>query len=528
MKKVLVTGATGFVGNKLIEQLLSKKVYIIATSSDKSKAQSFSWFNQVEYHELDFRNLDNTVNYYSFFNQPDSLLHLGWEGLPNYKLPFHVEDNLPRHIRFLTNMILNGLRDLTVTGTCLEYGMQEGCLSESMEAKPIVSYAIAKNKLRLMLVDLCSEYKVAFKWVRLFYMYGEGQGANSLYAQLHKAIELKSNFFNMSGGEQERDFLPVEQMVFFLSTVALQEKVTGVINCSSGQAIKVRQLVEELLKNKSAKLNLNLGYYPYTDYEPMRFWGKNLKLKKIINMSNPILDFIEEKKERIVKNGNDESLKSASKAFNNASNSAQYSYNFSWMGRPIIQYPQDMIAMQELIWELKPDLIIETGIAHGGSLIYYASILELIGGGEVLGIDIDIRDHNRKEIEAHPMFKRIHMIQGSSIDEAIVSRVVEIAKGKKRVLVCLDSNHTHEHVLSEMEFYAPFVTKNSYLVVFDTIVEDLPENYFKHKRPWGIGNNPKTAVKEFLEKNNDFSIDVDIDNKLLISVAPGGYLKRVK
>src|ERR1044072_2672867 len=195
------------------------------------------------------------------------------------------------------------------------------------------------------------------------------------------------------------------------------------------------------------------------------------------------------------------------------------------MGRPIIQYPQDMIAMQEIIWEVKPDLIIETGIAHGGSLIYYASILELIGKGNVLGIDIDIREHNKKEIEKHQMFKRIKMIEGSSIDENIAEEVKQIASDKEKIIVCLDSNHTHEHVLNELEIYAPLVSLNSYIVVFDTIVEDLPEGYFSQKRPWGIGNNPRTAVDEFLKKNDQFIIDETIDNKLLVSVTPQGYLK---
>jgi cephalosporin hydroxylase len=244
-------------------------------------------------------------------------------------------------------------------------------------------------------------------------------------------------------------------------------------------------------------------------------------------MSNPIQAFIAERKQRIEDNVENESLMSAAAAFNVASNKAQYSYNFSWMGRPIIQYPQDMIAMQEILWELKPDLIIETGIAHGGSLVYYASIMELIGKGEVLGIDIDIREHNRKEIEAHPMFKRIKMIQGSSVEKETVEKVRERARGKETILVCLDSNHTHDHVLKELEFYAPFVTKGSYLVVFDTIVEELPDNYLPG-RAWSVGDNPKTAVYEFLEKNDNFSIDRSIDNKLLISVAPEGYLKRIK
>jgi len=242
--------------------------------------------------------------------------------------------------------------------------------------------------------------------------------------------------------------------------------------------------------------------------------------------NNPIQEFIEERKARIASNGANKALKDAAAAFNLESNRAQYSYNFTWMGRPIIQYPQDMIAMQELIWEIKPDLIIETGIAHGGSLIFYASLLELIGEGEVLGVDIDIRPHNKKEIEAHPMFRRITMIQGSSVEEETVDQVRKYASGKQRILVCLDSNHTHEHVLQEMKLYAPFVTVNSYLVVFDTIVEHMPDDYLPG-RPWGAGNNPMTAVSEFLKDNPDFTTDGQIDNKLLISVAPGGYLKRI-
>ena len=245
-------------------------------------------------------------------------------------------------------------------------------------------------------------------------------------------------------------------------------------------------------------------------------------------MSDPIFDFIEERKQRIKKNGENSDLKKAASRFNIESNKAQYSYNFSWMGRPIIQYPQDMMAMQEIIWNIQPDLIIETGIAHGGSLIYYASLLELIGKGEVLGIDIDIRQHNRIEIEKHPMFKRIKMIEGSSIDDNIANHIKQIAKDKEKVIVCLDSNHTHDHVFKELELYAPLVSLNSYIVVFDTIVEDLPEGYFSQKRPWGIGNNPRTAVNKFLKTNKSFIADETIDNKLLISVTPRGYLKRIK
>ena len=243
--------------------------------------------------------------------------------------------------------------------------------------------------------------------------------------------------------------------------------------------------------------------------------------------NNPVQEFIDERHHRITSNNSNSRLRQAADAFNVESNKAQYSYNFSWMGRPIIQYPQDMIAMQEIIWNVQPDLIIETGIAHGGSLIYYASLLELIGKGEVLGIDIDIREHNRKEIESHPMIKRIKMLQGSSVDGALVREVEKYAVGKKSVMVCLDSNHTHRHVLDELKFYSSFVTTGSYLVVFDTIVEDLPENYLPG-RAWAKGDNPKTAVHEFLKTHPEFIIDTNIDNKLLVSVAPQGYLKRIK
>ena len=236
---------------------------------------------------------------------------------------------------------------------------------------------------------------------------------------------------------------------------------------------------------------------------------------------------------RIQANGSDELLRTGAWGFMLPSLRSQYSYNFRWMGRPIIQYPQDMIAMQEIIWSVQPDLIVETGIAHGGSLIFSAAMLELnaVCGGpadaEVLGIDIDIRAHNREAIEAHPMAKRISMVQGSSTAREIVEQVCARAAGKQCVLVCLDSNHTHDHVLAELKAYAPLVSVGSYCVVFDTIVEDMPGEMFPN-RPWGKGDNPKTAVWQFLESHPEFEIDKKIDYKLLISVAPDGYLKRVR
>lgn len=241
--------------------------------------------------------------------------------------------------------------------------------------------------------------------------------------------------------------------------------------------------------------------------------------------------------------GGDANLYTATQTWMNIANKLKYSYHFEFLGRPIIQYPQDMVAMQELIWQVKPDLIIETGIAHGGSLILNASMLALldlcdaiendvsidpkISKRKVLGIDIDIRPHNQELIESHPMSSRIQMIQGSSIAPEVIEQVKQVAKGYKSVLVSLDSNHTHDHVLAELDAYAPLTSLNSYCVVFDSIIEDMPAEMFPD-RPWGPGNNPKTALWEYLKTHPEFEIDTSIQNKLLITVAPDGYLKRVR
>ena len=224
---------------------------------------------------------------------------------------------------------------------------------------------------------------------------------------------------------------------------------------------------------------------------------------------------------------------SSSQTFLRDSINEKYSYNFTWMGRPIIQYPQDLVALQEIIWEVKPDLIIETGVAHGGSAVLFASLLELnahCGGpkdAEVWCVEIDLRAHNREALVAHPMYPRLKIFDGSSVDEKIASVIAEKAATCQRVMIVLDSNHTHEHVLGELNLYAPLVSVGSYCVVFDTVIEDLDGVEFVD-RPWGKGDNPKTAVAEFLRTNSDFIVDYAIDEKLLISAAPGGYLKRIK
>ena len=254
-----------------------------------------------------------------------------------------------------------------------------------------------------------------------------------------------------------------------------------------------------------------------------------------------VTQFSQERSERLVSNGTDAAFGALSRDWLQASMQRKYVYNFDWMGRPIIQYPQDMVAMQELVWQVRPDLIIETGIAHGGSLILSASLLAMLdmcdaieagitldprqSSRKVIGIDIDIRAHNRAAIEAHPMASRIQMVQGSSIAPETVAAVHAASAGYQRVLVLLDSMHTHDHVLAELDAYASLVTPGSYCVVFDTFVEDMPPGFFDD-RPWDVGNNPKTALRQWLQTHADFEVDASWPNKLMVTVAPEGFLRR--
>lgn len=254
-----------------------------------------------------------------------------------------------------------------------------------------------------------------------------------------------------------------------------------------------------------------------------------------------IQQFEQERRARMQAYPLDTDFAALSLAWLEASMRRKYVYNFDWMGRPIIQYPQDMVAVQALIWKVRPDLIIETGIAHGGSLVLSASMLAMLdmcdaieqgatidprhSRRKVIGVDIDIRPHNREAIEAHPMASRISMIQGTSIGAETVSRVRQAAQGHERVMVFLDSMHTHEHVLAELNAYASLVSVGSYCVVFDTFVEDMPADLFPD-RPWAPGNNPRTAVDAFLLSNAGFRLDSEWASKLQITVAPGGFLLR--
>jgi nucleoside-diphosphate-sugar epimerase len=279
--KILVTGATGFIGDHLIHELLKDKSNeVIATSRDINKAKRFDWFSEVKYIEYDFNN--NNKNLYSFFESPDQLIHLAWDHLSNYNSLMHRDVTYPAHCKFVENMIIGGLKELVITGTCFEYGMVSGCLSEDIDTNPTNSYALAKDLFREFIARLEVKYEFTYKWVRLFYMYGKGQSQKSLMYLLDKAIYDKDKEFNMSGGEQLRDFLHIDKVVRNISLIAGQNiYVNQPINCCSGEPVSVKNLVENYLEEKQSNIVLNLGFFPYLDYEPMEFWGDNSKLQKI-------------------------------------------------------------------------------------------------------------------------------------------------------------------------------------------------------------------------------------------------------
>ncbi len=278
--KILVTGATGFIGNYLITNLLNGDNEIIATAIEEKENINYKWIGRVTYIQHDLNKTRD--DYFQYFQKPDKLIHLSWEGLPNYKELFHLEKNLISSYYFIKNLVLNGCEDVTVLGTCLEYGMQNGKLSEYMPTNPSNPYSLAKDTLRKFLEELNKHYPYNLKWVRLFYLYGKGQNKNSILEQLKLALERNDKSFNMSGGDQLRDYLPVETAAEYITKIALRSDVNGIINCCSGNPISIRNLVDNYLKTQSKIIKLNLGYYPYTDYEPMAFWGDNRKLKGIL------------------------------------------------------------------------------------------------------------------------------------------------------------------------------------------------------------------------------------------------------
>jgi dTDP-6-deoxy-L-talose 4-dehydrogenase (NAD+) len=276
--KILVTGATGFIGRHVVEYLLSCG-YSLITTATKNKEEAeilYPFLRKTEYIQKNLN--DNEENYYAFFRKPDCVIHLSWEGLPNYNDLFHIERNLSANYYFIKNMVQNGLSDITIAGTCFEYGLQNGCLNEEMSTAPVTVYGLAKDTLRKFVEVLQIKYQFNMKWVRLFYPFGHGQGKKSLWTQLEEAIINKQEQFNMSLGEQLRDYLPVTCVAEYISKIALQNKQNGIINCCSGKPISVKAFVERFFEERKYSIKLNRGFYPYPEYEPFAFWGDTAKL----------------------------------------------------------------------------------------------------------------------------------------------------------------------------------------------------------------------------------------------------------
>jgi dTDP-6-deoxy-L-talose 4-dehydrogenase (NAD+) len=282
--KVIVTGAAGFIGRHVIPELLSRGHDVTAVDRDPGLKEKLVLNKNCRAIQWDTHNI--TGNIREVLGEADAVIHLAWPGLPNYRALFHFEVNLPADYLFLKSLAASGYRQLLVAGTCLEYGMQNGCLNESMPTKPVISYALAKDTLRRFLEMLQSEYPFSLQWARLFYMFGEGQNPNSILSLLDRAIERGDAAFDMSGGEQLRDYLPVGQVAHNLVLILENRTFNGIVNVCSGSPVSIRKLVEKHLSQKNKKIALNLGHYPYADYEPMAFWGDASKLRSITAADN--------------------------------------------------------------------------------------------------------------------------------------------------------------------------------------------------------------------------------------------------
>jgi nucleoside-diphosphate-sugar epimerase len=279
--RVLVTGATGFVGQHVIPILLERGHSVTTVARNEERARGFEWFSRVRFVHLDIhRQLDDPV---VLFGEQDVVMHLAWPALPNYKAPYHLENTLPSDYRFIKSLVLGGFPNILVAGTCLEYGIQNGCLSEDMPTLPTISYAKAKDTLRKYLEMLQKEKPFTLQWARLFYMHGRGQSRLSLLAQLDTAIDNGDSIFNMSAGEQLRDYLPVEEVARRLVMLIQNPQCNGVTNICSGKPISIRRLVEQRVAERAVEIKLNLGYYQYLDYEPMASWGSESKFKRMVS-----------------------------------------------------------------------------------------------------------------------------------------------------------------------------------------------------------------------------------------------------
>ena len=527
---ILIVGGSGFIGYYLHHELIKSDNNVISTySTNKIEEEKFIQLdvtNKNEIAKLIEKIKPNTIIYATGLTDVDTCEN-------NHKLAKSINYNGIKNIIASTKKFKS---KIIYISTSAVFDGTKKVFFETDKTNPISYYGKSKLEGEKIVQNSGLPHTI----IRTDQPYGWKKNwhhTNSVLRVLEN-LSKKEEYNEIVDWHNTATF--VDDIVIVIKKI-LNKNINGVLHVVGTDfksRVEFAQIVAEIfsldkekIKSiKSTKLNLP-AQRANVRLKSTKNGKINIKMSSLRKGLKKMKENEEEefrfKNEQIIKKMNkDKDLKKISSEFYNKSAKHEYSYHFTWLGRPIIQYPQDLIALQEIIWLTKPDLIIETGIARGGSLIFSASILEMIGKGQVLGIDIDIREHNKQEIKNHKLFKRISMFEGSSIDKKIVKKVHQFAKGKKNILLLLDSLHTHKHVLEELNLYSNLIKKNNYIIVYDTIVNDMPKNSFKN-RPWDKKNNPKTAVKEFLSKNNKFIIDKEIENKLLITSCPDGFLKRV-
>ena len=528
---ILIVGGSGFIGYYLHRELIKSKKKVISTYNinkiEEEKFIQLDITNKNEITKIIEKIKPNTIIYAAGLTDVDLCEN-------NHKLAKSINCNGIKNIIESTKKFKS---KIIYISTSAVFDGKKKVFLESDKTNPISYYGKSKLEGEKIVQNSGLPYTI----IRTDQPYGWKK-------KWHHTNSVLRVLENLSKEEKYNEIVDWHNTATFVDDIIivikkiLNKNINGifhVVGTDFKSRVEFAQIVAEVFDLDKQKIKLIKSTKLNLPAQRANVRLKSIKNGKInIKMSN-LREGLKKMKEnddeefkfrneQIVKKMNrDNDLKKISNEFYNKSVKHEYSYHFSWLGRPIIQYPQDLIALQEIIWLTKPDLIIETGIARGGSIIFSASILEMIGKGQVLGIDIDIREHNKQKIKNHKLFKRISMLEGSSIDKKIVKQVHQFAKGKKNILLLLDSLHTHKHVLKELNLYSNLIRKNNYIIVYDTVINDMPKNSFKN-RPWNKKNNPKIAVKEFLSKNNKFIIDKEIENKLLITSCPDGFLKRVE
>ncbi len=565
--RVLLTGASGFLGKHVLARLRAYGAEVVLLGRSRpADTADLPW---LALDMLDQSDWESTLQQV----RASHLLHLAWyaEHGHYWNSPLNLRW-VDATLRLLQGFTANGGRHVVMAGTCAEYdwfGSDQGFLNEaSTPLNPNSLYGAAKDATRRLAMAWCKDQGVTLAWGHLFFPFGPGEARQRLLPSLIEVFRGRSKPFGVNA-EAWRGMLPVHDAAEALVHLLIKG-CSGRYNICSGQAVQLGDVVRHLANLCEADPAPVLELATHRPGDPALLVGCNARLLATgwrpawtleqglaamiaSSQTHPInscqkehtmtpdQQFNAERRERLDAYSQDKAFRGLSRQWLQESMSRKYVYNFDWLGRPIIQYPQDMVGVQQLVWTVRPDLIIETGIAHGGSLILSASLLALLdmcdaieagatldprcSNRKVIGIDIDIRAHNRAAIEAHPMASRIQMFQGSSVADEVVQQVHAAAAGYKTVLVMLDAMHTHDHVLAELQAYAPLVTPGSYCVVFDTFVDDMPPRFFAD-RPWDVGNNPKTAARQWLAGHPEFEVDATLEQQLQITVAPEGFLRR--